>query len=395
MPLPTRTCFFKGLDREYTATYWNLPNHEELFEPLHTDIVVPESLLLNRAGDRVPKKVKFEQSKYWGLEDGDCALYGQAQSKDASTKFCLRFILNAEEATRERTSLTFQTYVRLLLDARFHSQHLVRAEGVFVPRHYGMWLMDTGDWAGQVLCSITQWCGKSWNELSCTDMSTEANRILVGRTLEMLHDFGVIHGGVGYRADFRHLILDVDAPGLSHADLLNGKAPCYIVDFANTRSRHACTRRLPVLPLDAHVIAGEVGCPELMRVTHLLGFMKNLPRLSPDSKTYKALQWYDKYSKAFPGLKRSDVLLGQREKFYSEMPPVYPELHVSFEGPGECSKMIVYQDPDSDEETVLSVDSSDDSRADWTRPETAADHLNVAVDKLWLAEPEDPAVDLA
>ncbi|KAJ7728850.1 hypothetical protein DFH07DRAFT_998708 [Mycena maculata] len=151
---------FKGLDRKYTASYWNLPNHEEPFEPLLADaLVVSHSLLLNRAGDRVPKKVKFEHAKYWGLEDGDSAIYTQAQSADGSTKFCLRFILNAEEATRDRKSLTFETYVRLLLDARFHSQHLVRAEGVFVPRHYGMWLMDTGDWAGQVLCSITQWCG--------------------------------------------------------------------------------------------------------------------------------------------------------------------------------------------------------------------------------------------
>ncbi|KAJ7780846.1 hypothetical protein DFH07DRAFT_1022969 [Mycena maculata] len=389
--MSTVSILFEGLPRD-----WSLPNHEEPVEPLLADaLVVSHSLLLNRAGDRVPKKVKFEQAKYWGLEDGDCALYGQAQSKDGSTKFCLRFILNVEEATRERTSLTFQTYVRLLLDARFHSQHLVRAEGVFVPRHYGMWLMDTGDWAGQVLCSITQWCGKSWNELSRTDMNTEANRILVGRILEMLHDFGVIHGGVGYRADFRHLILDVDAPGLSHADLLNGKAPCYIVDFANACPRHTCTRRLPVLPLDAHVIAGEVGCSELMRVTHLLGFMKNLPRLSPDSKTYKTLQWYDEYSKVFPDLKRSDLLLGQREKFYAEMPPIYPELHVSFEGPGEYPKMTVYRDPDSDEETVPSVDSVYDSRADSTSLETAADNLDVAVDKLRLTEPEDLVVALA
>ncbi|KAJ7728840.1 hypothetical protein DFH07DRAFT_220798 [Mycena maculata] len=386
--------FFKGLDRGYNARYWSLPNHQEPFEPLLTDIVVPHSLLFNRAGDRVPKEVTFEQAKYWGVEDGDCALYGQAQSLDGSTKFCLRFILNVEEVMRDRKSLTFRTYVRLLKDARFHSKHLVKAEGLFVPVHYGLWLMETGDWAGNVVCSITQWCGKSWNELSRTDMNTEANSILVGRTLEMLHDYGVTHGGVVHRADFRHLIFDVDAPGLSRDDLFNGQTPCYIVDFAEARAGHACTRRLPVLPLDVLLNPKEVGCAELADVMDSLKFMDTSRKLSPKCETYKALQWYDEYSKAFPDLKRSDVLLGQRAKFYSEMPSLYPELHVSFESPGECSKMILYRDPDWDEETVLSVDSAADYRADSTSPETVADHLDVVDDKLRLTEPEDPVVAL-
>ncbi|KAJ7728846.1 hypothetical protein DFH07DRAFT_969747 [Mycena maculata] len=344
--------FFTGLDREYSVTYWNLPNHEEPFEPLHTDIVVPDSLLLNRAGDRVPMK---------------------AQSKDGSTKFCLRFILNAEEVARNRKSSTWHTYVRLLKDARFHSEYLFKAEGVFVPLHYGMWLMDTKDWAGKVLCSITQWCGKSWNELLRTDMNTEANRILVGRTMELLHDYGVIHGGVVYPPDFRHLILDMDAPGLSPADRLNGKAPCYIVDFADARARHACAPRLPVLPLDAYVNAGEVGCAELAKVTYRLGFMATSSRLSPDCESYKALEWYDEYFKQFPDLRASDVRNAQRAKLFKDMPPLYPELIVSFDGPEPYSKMSMRVDLDWDEETFLSVDSADGSRADSMSPETVAD----------------------
>ncbi|KAJ7728847.1 hypothetical protein DFH07DRAFT_1066344 [Mycena maculata] len=389
--------FFTGLDCEYTATYWNLPKHNEPFEPLPTDtIVVPHSLLINRAGDRIPHEVTFEQAGHWGYEEGHCAvIYGQAHSVDGSTTFCLRFILNVGVSTRNRESLTWHTYVRLLKDARFHSKYLTKAEGVFVPLHYGLWLMETGDWAGNVICSITQWCGKSWNELSRTDMNTEANRILVGRTMELLHDYGVTHGGIVYPADRRHLILDVDAPGLSRADLLNGKAPCYIVDFGDARTRHACTRRVPVLPLDALLFPKQVGCAELADVLELLEFMDNSRKLSPDSDTYKALEWYDEYSRRFPHLKASDVRLAQRAKLFKDMPPLYPELIVSFEGPEPYSKMFLEIDPDWDEETVLSVDSADDPRADSTSPETVADHLDVAIDKLRDTEPEDPVVALA
>jgi hypothetical protein len=102
-------------------------------------------------------------------------------------------------------------------------------------------------------------------------------RILVGCTMETLHDFGVTHGGLVYPADLRHLILDVDAPGLSRDDVLGGKARCYVVDFADARVGHNCARRLPVLPLDAFLTSREVGCSESEKVTYLLGFMKTSP----------------------------------------------------------------------------------------------------------------------
>lgn len=95
--------------------------------------------------------------------------------------------------------------------------------------------------------------------------------------MEALHDYGVTHGGVVFPADFRHLTLDVDAPGLSSAGRLNGKARCYIVDFAEAR-QHQCGRRLPVLPLDALLNSNEFGCAELANVTYLLKFMKTSHR---------------------------------------------------------------------------------------------------------------------
>jgi hypothetical protein len=55
---------------------------------------------------------------------------------------------------------------------------------------------------------------------------------------------------------------DHDAPGLEQADLLNGKAPSYIVGFSEA-SAHRCTPKLPILPLDSYPPVEVVGCDEL------------------------------------------------------------------------------------------------------------------------------------
>lgn len=80
------------------------------------------------------------------------------------------------EKIDNRLSEEFRAYVRLLKDARVHSTHLTRLEGVLVPYHYGMWLMDMGE--GKVLLSITEWGGPCWNELLHSKINTEANRCI-------------------------------------------------------------------------------------------------------------------------------------------------------------------------------------------------------------------------
>ncbi|KAJ7143567.1 hypothetical protein C8R43DRAFT_568930 [Mycena crocata] len=385
---------FAGLGREFTALPWNLPKHHEPFEALPTDaIVLPKSLLINGMGPRVPHELTFEEAGNWGLEEGDSSLvYGQAESLDKSTKFCLRFIMNGVETTRDKKSFTFRTYLRLLKDARFYSKHLDAAEGLLVPMHYGMWLMDTGDWAGKVLCSITQWCGQPWSALCRTKMNTRANKILIGRTLEYLHDYGVVHGGISSTDDLQHFIFDVDAPGLSSADLLNGKAPCYIVDFAEAHPSHICARKLPVLPLDAFVM-DEVGCGEMANITYALGFMKISHKFSPDCETYKAIKWHDEYSKLHPEWKNSEVLIAQRAKLFEDFPPLYRGLHVWFEGDEQYSTAFLERDSPSDEETELAEEDMDASRDDSASP-TVSDPTEALGEKFQLQQSDDSDVTI-
>ncbi|KAJ6561122.1 hypothetical protein DFH09DRAFT_1279366 [Mycena vulgaris] len=315
---------FENLPYKYLARRWSIPNHHhnQSFEPIPADItciyVSARSLFINRQGDRRPHEISLDEARTWGFngKDDTEVIYAQAKTADASKRFCLRMVLNVEHSTSNTHSTTFRVCDRLVKDAKFHSTHLLSAEGLFVPLHYGMWVMDTGEWAGK-------WCGIPWNELVHTKMNTEANRILVGRTFEALHDYGIDHGGLRCGYDFRHVIIGIHAPGLNWDDLLNGKAPCYIVDFAEARATHQCTRKVPILPLDAFLRDKEVGCVEITDVLVLLKFMRPSNTLT---RTSEALEWHAKYSELYPDVKNSRVLIAQRARLYHDMPPVYPYI---------------------------------------------------------------------
>ncbi|KAJ7617482.1 hypothetical protein DFH06DRAFT_102499 [Mycena polygramma] len=98
--------------------------------------------------------------------------------------------------------------------------------------------------------------------------------ILVGRTFELLHDAGISLGDMRWRDAFRHAIVDIDAPGLSREDLLNGKAPCYLVGFSEAEAAHSCMRRVPILPLGSYLSPEKVGCEEIAAVSLLINFME-------------------------------------------------------------------------------------------------------------------------
>ncbi|KAJ7100148.1 hypothetical protein B0H15DRAFT_927685 [Mycena belliarum] len=288
-------------------------------------------------------------------------------------------ILNAERSTADASSSSFQVCEKLVKDAEFHSNYLCNLEGVYVPLHYGMWIMDTGDWAGKVVFSLTQWCGSSWNELQHTTLNTEANRILVGRSYEALHDFGIHCGGLDRVHDFRHVLLDLSAPGLTRAQRLNGEAPCYIVDFSEARADHDCKRTVPVLPLGSILSWDVVGCREITDALFLLKFMP-LIKPSPSAKqVLEAVAWHSEYSKRHPDQPGWQVLAAQRAKLYPDMPPVHPQYKLAFEDDSPYARATftdesaAYSD-DEDDTTDIS-DAVDGFRAESASPETISDPM--------------------
>ncbi|KAJ7701425.1 hypothetical protein B0H17DRAFT_1128222 [Mycena rosella] len=338
---------FEGLSGNFLARKWRVPNHTAPFKPFPTSltsIVVPRSrsLFINRTGDKRRVELTLDEAKTWGIEDqaDQELIFAKAQCADRSNRFCLRMLLNAEHSTSDVRSNTFQVYLRLVKDAKFHATHLADFEGLIVPLHYGI---------------ITQWAGTSWRELAFTRLNTEANRIVVCRAFEGLHDHGIDHGGLFTLRDFRHAIIDVDAPGLTDADRLNGKAPCYIVDFSNAQADHHCARKLPILPYATFPWYPQVGCIELTDALVMLDLVK-----CPDARTAasEALAWHAEYSKRYPELTNSDVMIAQRARLYPDMPPLYDAVLVSFESDDLYARAIITRSDEEKAEAEAGVDGS-------------------------------------
>ncbi|KAJ6473569.1 hypothetical protein C8R47DRAFT_715228 [Mycena vitilis] len=385
---------FAELPRQFTARSWGLRNFNRSFVALPVDatcLVVPskQCIFVNRAGDRLRHELTLEEAKKWGDDQEDLGeddldddemetVYAKAHS--GTDRFCLRLVFHAEKVMHGEGSSKHRAFRRLLDDAKFHATHLPDAEGSMVPIHHGMWFMDTGDWAGTVVLSITQWGGTSWRELSHTRMNTEANRILIGRTFEALHDYGVHWGGLeGSKAGFRHAVIDIHSPGLSREDLLNGKAPCYIVGFSEASIGHDCMRRVPILPLGSYLRDEQIGCAEIADILILLEFMKPGQADVPASK---AVAWYTQYSRRHPEQSHMDVSIVQRARLYFRWPPVYPDLRVTFEDTDEYSKGII-------EETEPDADHVASFRSDSSSPEPASSQVDNVAAKLAVASLED------
>ncbi|KAJ7078594.1 hypothetical protein B0H15DRAFT_860205 [Mycena belliarum] len=340
---------FQGLPRTYSARRWDLlpvPEHPDgfEFEPMPANIkkivVPPRSVFQNRQGDRRAGELMLQDVKCWGDDDWDPnPIYANAQSSDG-TRFCLRLIVNAENVVRDPSSRPYRALSRLLDDAMFHSAELKDSEvaGSLVPIHYGVWAMKTGDWGGKVLFSITQGCGVSWNELSHTKMGTNANRMLVARTCEALHDYGYEHGGMADSYALRHVLIDIHAPGLAPADRLNGKAPCYIVGFSDARAGHRCNRTVPIVPLEVRLPDETVGCQEIADLLRVFKFVRSTESANP---ALEVVQWHEEYSREHPDLENFKVMIAQRAKLYPQFAPVHPTYLVAFADEGMYARVEV------------------------------------------------------
>ncbi|KAJ7160097.1 hypothetical protein C8R46DRAFT_1353879 [Mycena filopes] len=386
---------FQGLPHTYTAVPWKIPGHDGTFQPLPADataLIIPQtrSLFINRYPDRRSVELTLDRARTWGTADRDNTetIFVRANST-TSYRFCLRLVLNPRKVVRQRASPQYKAYERLVKDAIFHSDHLSEAEGHFVPRHYGMWLMDTGEWAGQILFSLSQWGGVSWNDLSYSRFNTEANRILVGRMFEALHDYGVDHGGLGNSEKFRHVVVDLYAPGLSETDRLSGKARCFIVSFSEADGDHLCNRKLPILPMGPFRRVTDAGCSEIGSAIVLLKLLKNSDKVIPSSEL---LNWHTKYSERHPDTPNLEVLLAQRAKFFPDMPRIYPNhLRITFDEGDEYAAAIFTVDSDGEAEpTSGESDTVVSFRADSLTPEPVDD----VVTKLRRTHLENPVLEL-
>ncbi|KAF7298769.1 hypothetical protein MIND_00824500 [Mycena indigotica] len=317
--MPQITISFEGSD--FRARRWKIPQHTGYFEPIPPNeaelYVQADAIYKNRLGDNRRRRATLAELRVWGATHDEFEpVYAQAQSRNGSTRFCLRLIPNSEHATQELSSEILQRYKRLLRDAKFHSTHLRTAGGYLVPRHYGIWLMDTGNWAGKVIVSITQWCGIAFSELVFHQKDTEAVKIAIGRTYEQLHDYGVVHLGDRETRPFDKIMFDVSQQRTT------GSPKCYLVDFSEATASHICERRVPMLPIGSFITSRTIGCREIGGLMCSLDFSIDTPGYR-GNPVQTALEWHTSYRQKHPDASNIFALYAQRAKFYARWPKLY------------------------------------------------------------------------
>jgi hypothetical protein len=137
---------FEGLG-DFTARRKRIPGYQGRFcalPPDTTSFFVPDRcLFINRPGDRVCQEIDFDDAKPWGLDDEH---FTELIFARASNNFCLRLVCNTEQiVTSSIESETYQTFARLVEDAKFYADHLEDVEGLFVPiMACGLWTRAAG-----------------------------------------------------------------------------------------------------------------------------------------------------------------------------------------------------------------------------------------------------------
>ncbi|KAF7305993.1 hypothetical protein HMN09_00753800 [Mycena chlorophos] len=334
IPLSTQVVF-EGIEANgFLARMWRIPGgapgSDGPFTALpleaHTLRIAKDSLFINRFTDDVRVVYPLSKVKEWGAGPHEELRIVYARATDENgTRYCLRFVFDAKNTLHK--NLRFLE--GLIADARFHALHLPRAAGIIVPHNFGLWTMNTGPWAGIVLFSLTQWCGTPWATLRRTDINTPENKLLIGRTLEILHDLGVqLNGSMGDDRDYCQVLIDTDNPKVSVERHRNGRARCFMVGFSEA-SLHQCRRKLPLLPIGCNLLKSpRFGCDELSNASVMLGFMRPSAVVDGASVVDNALRWHEQYSTNFPEYKNSAILIAQRAALFSHARSLYPALTV-------------------------------------------------------------------
>ncbi|KAF7299580.1 hypothetical protein HMN09_00963300 [Mycena chlorophos] len=326
-PFVAEMCRVPGSDRPFTTALPHPPPPETLKLSVASD-----AFFVNNYSDNHRIALPISDARLWGTCSGGELRIFYARATATTTegetmRFCLRFIFDAENNTR-KISPNYVFLEDLIADAQFHFKHLRAAAGTIVPAHYGPWKMDTGKWAGVVVFSLTQWCGTPWATICNTKYNTLANRLLVGRTFEQLHDLGIqLTRSMGCTDNYCQVLLDIEHPSATPERCFDGRARCYVVSFSNA-SVHNCQRKLPVLPIARSLFNDPLfGCDELSNVSALMGFME--ASFTPETAADEALRWHKEYTTRHPTHRNSAVLIAQRASLFPNAIPLYPGLDVT------------------------------------------------------------------
>ncbi|KAF8917328.1 hypothetical protein CPB85DRAFT_193781 [Mucidula mucida] len=325
------------LEGEFTAMFEPFPFPSSDPEPL---LEVPFKARMNDTEGK-PREYSLDQALSWGYGlDSESSLSFPAYYVDGEgqqTLFCLKVVFNTEKV--EPDHYCKQAIRRLLADANFYGHHLRDVAGTLVPRHYGVWRAKTGEWGGTVLCSVTEWGGVTWDTVAAKKRDTTMVKKAIGRTIERLHNHSIHHNQLHHASQVHHLLVRFDKTDAGTI------TRCFVVDFSKA-AKVPCARNLPILPIDADVYDGPEGkgCEEARSVTYLLDMSEPEVDMSPSSNMCRAIRFCERYSAQHPSLDNAAVMVVQRHHFFSDEPPLEPDITFGFRPDGK----VVFNVEDSD-----------------------------------------------
>ncbi|KAF7292733.1 hypothetical protein MIND_01171600 [Mycena indigotica] len=150
---------FEG-SRTFSARMWKIPGVDGPFTALqaaeHDFTISSNSVFINHYTGYNRTAVRLDEAQRWGFIEDSRLIFARARASNGQL-FCLRFIFHADLVARKGDPTRNQRFIRALIDdAKFYLENLRMVAGVLVPQNYGMWVMDTGDWAGKVLFGLTE-----------------------------------------------------------------------------------------------------------------------------------------------------------------------------------------------------------------------------------------------
>ncbi|KAF8900554.1 hypothetical protein CPB85DRAFT_1325382 [Mucidula mucida] len=251
----------KSMKDKFDQMFESIPSTSP--EPL---IMLDDPLINDHEGKT--RTLTFSQALAWGTYGmyHESSIFfdgfhsGEGRDEERPT-FCVKVLFNVEKAKRDHPA--YQAVLNMLADAKFHAQNLRGVAGDLVPRHYGVWCTKTENWAGVIFCSVTEWAGNTWDEVAAVRRDMSPLSILLGRTVERLHDRGIHHNRLTNSHQLHHILFRVDKTDAG------SKTRCFVIDFAEA-VKEPCTRNLPILPIDTELPAETVGCEDVANLIYSL-----------------------------------------------------------------------------------------------------------------------------
>ncbi|KAL1662056.1 hypothetical protein GGF50DRAFT_129026 [Schizophyllum commune] len=224
------------------------------------------------------------------ISEGAMVFYAEAARYDEATprqRFALKVAFNVTGGSGSPGGAFMESFRR---EAVFYNNHLVKLQGIAVPKHYGVWVGRT-PWDTTIACAIMEWGGHPFDERIVDTKIGKPERRWVLR----LRYPGIQHGDL-IDDTFRHILYDTTCE------------KAFIIDFS-TAERHKCPLIMRMRPYTTTPSRATFGCDELWDVATNVSYFGNGPCFGPGADPL-VLQ-ANAYRQQQPMLKDTSPVLGQ------------------------------------------------------------------------------------